>query len=61
MIFKKLILYTFSTLLIISIAGYIYLYVLPKGPKIEETHKINLGIDSFVMYAFKESKRLLSS
>ena len=57
MIFKKLILYTFSTLLIISIAGYIYLYVLPKGPKIEETHKINLGIDSFVMYAFKESKR----
>lgn len=56
-VLKKIILYTFSILLFLSIAGYVYLYVLPKGPKITATQKINNGIDSFVIYAHKESER----
>lgn len=56
-IFKKLFLYTFSVLLLLLITGYIYLYVLPKGPAITETAPIHTGKDSFVMYAYKESKK----
>ena len=56
-ILKKVILYTFSFLLLLSVTGYIYLYVLPKGPEITETSKINVGIDSFVIYAYKNSQR----
>ncbi len=56
-IFKKVILYTFSILLLLSVAGYVYLYVLPKGPEITETNKINIGIDSFVIYVYKDSYR----
>ena len=56
-VLKKIILYTFSILLFLSIAGYVYLYVLPKGPKITATQKINNGIDSFVIHAHKESER----
>lgn len=56
-ILKKAILYTFSLLLLLSVAAYIYLYVLPKGPKITETRSINTGTDSFVMQAYKDSKR----
>lgn len=56
-ILKKVILYTFSILLLLSVAGYTYLYVLPKGPEITEIKKINSGIDSFVIYAYKDSER----
>lgn len=56
-ILKKIILYTFSILLILSVAGYIYLYVIPKGPEVTEIKKIKSGIDSFVMYAYQDSKR----
>ncbi|MAX70455.1 MAG: hypothetical protein CMC76_05035 [Flavobacteriaceae bacterium] len=56
-ILKKIILYTFSILLLLSVVGYIYLYVLPKGPEITATSKINVGADTFVMYAYKDSKR----
>ncbi|MDF0708253.1 hypothetical protein [Flagellimonas okinawensis] len=56
-IFKKVILFTFSILLLLSVAGYVYLYVLPKGPEITATNKINVGIDSFVIHAYKDSKR----
>ena len=56
-ILKKAILYTFSLLLLLSVTAYIYLYVLPKGPKITETRSINTGTDSFVMQAYKDSKR----
>lgn len=56
-IFKKVILYSFFLLLLCSIAGYIYLYVLPKGPEITTPRKINIGIDSFVMHAYKDSGR----
>lgn len=55
--FKKVILYAFSVLLLLSITGYIYLYVLPKGPEITATNKINVGIDSFVIQAYKDSDR----
>jgi len=54
-IFKKVVLYTFSVLLLLSAAGYTYLYVLPKGPEITVANKINEGIDTFVMQAFKDS------
>ncbi|MDF0715857.1 hypothetical protein PY092_06840 [Muricauda sp. 334s03] len=56
-ILKKVILYTFSILLLLSVTGYIYLYVLPKGPEITATNKINVGIDSFVIHAYKDSER----
>lgn len=56
-VLKKVILYTFSILLLLSIAAYTYLYVLPKGPEITETSEINIGIDSFVIYAYKDSER----
>lgn len=56
-VFKKVILYTFFILLFLSIGGYIYLYVLPKGPQITQTSKINVGKDSFVIYAYKDSER----
>tara|TARA_R110002020_G_scaffold166604_3_gene354727 strand:+ start:2611 stop:3528 length:918 start_codon:yes stop_codon:yes gene_type:complete len=55
--FKKVTLYTFSVFLLLSITGYIYLYVLPKGPEITATNKINVGIDSFVIQAYKDSDR----
>lgn len=56
-VLKKVILYTFSILLLLTIAAYTYLYVLPKGPKITENSTISVGIDSFVIYAYKESER----
>ncbi len=39
------------------IAGYVYLYVLPKGPETTQARPIASGMDSFVMYAYQESKR----
>ncbi|UII24899.1 hypothetical protein LVD15_16495 [Fulvivirga maritima] len=56
-IFKKAILYTFFTLLLLSVTGYIYFYVLPKGPELTPTNDIGTGIDSFVIYAYKDSER----
>ncbi|MFT5647084.1 MAG: hypothetical protein ACI976_001773, partial [Aureispira sp.] len=56
-VLKNIILSTFSILLLLSVAGYIYLYVLPKGPEITATHKINTGVHSFVIYAYEDSER----
>lgn len=56
-ILKKIILYTFSAFLLLSIVSYIYLYVLPKGPEITEIKKIKNGKDLFVINAFKNSNR----
>ena len=56
-ILKRTILYTISIILLLTISGYIYLYVLPKGPKITETIPLKNGKDSFVMYAYKKSER----
>ena len=56
-VLKKIILYTFSVALLISVVGYIYLYVLPKGPEITATRKINVGIDAFVIHAYKDTER----
>ena len=55
----KFILYTFSTLLLFKGIGYVYLYILPKGPEITESKKISTGTDSFVIQAYKDSKRKL--
>ena len=56
-ILKKVFLYTFSIFLLISVAGYIYLYVLPKGPEITASKKIKIGVDAFVINAYKDSDR----
>jgi len=56
-ILKKIILYSFSIILLLSVIGYTYLYILPKGPEITEIKKIKNGIDFFVMHAYKDSKR----
>lgn len=54
---KKAILYTFTFLLLLTVVGYIYLYVLPKGPEVTEVKAIEQGEDSFAMYAYADSKR----
>ena len=56
-ILKKVILCAFSIFLLLAVSGYTYLYVLPKGPEITENNNVNFGIDSFVIDAFKDSKR----
>ena len=56
-ILKKVILCAFSIFLLLVVSGYTYLYVLPKGPEITENNNVNFGIDSFVIDAFKDSKR----
>lgn len=56
-ILKKVVIYLVAIFLLLAVTGYIYLYVLPKGPKITETTKTNVGIESFVMYAYKDSER----
>lgn len=56
-ILKKLFLYAFSFFLLLTITGYIYLYVLPKGPEVTKSNTLNMGKDSFVIYAHKDSER----
>ncbi|WP_420387262.1 hypothetical protein [Roseivirga sp.] len=56
-ILKKSFLWTFAFFLLLTITGYIYLYVLPKGPEVTEPAQLSIGKDSFVMYAYQESKR----
>ncbi len=56
-VLKKVLIYTFSFLILIIIGGYIYLYELPKGPEITKPNEINIGKGSFVIYAYENSKR----
>lgn len=56
-ILKKVILSTLSILLLLSVTGYVYLYILPKGPEVKKTNTVKIGIDSIVIYAYKDSKR----
>lgn len=58
--FKTLrkVLFTLILILIIfTISGYIYLYILPKGPEITETRTLKNESDSFVMYAYDNNER----
>lgn len=54
---KKGILYTLIICSLFTVVGYVYLYVLPKGPAITTTSKIKNGKDAFVMYAYTTTKR----
>ncbi len=45
------------TILILGVLGYVYLYVLPKGPEVTEVEKLKTGTDSFGMYAYKTNQR----
>lgn len=54
---QKLLVFVLAFLSILIISGYVYLYVLPKGPKITTERPLKTGKDVFVMYAYKESKR----
>jgi len=56
-ILKNTILVTISLVLILSIASYVYLYILPKGPEITKTVAIKIGKDSLVINAYKDSDR----
>ncbi len=56
-IVRKILIYIFSFLIMLIIGGYIYLYVLPKGPEITEPNEISIGKDSFVIYAYENSER----
>lgn len=54
---KKLIIYSLMSFLILVFGGYVYLYVLPKGPSISEVKSIETGKDEFVIYAYNNSKK----
>ncbi|MEL6538059.1 MAG: hypothetical protein AAFQ98_21755 [Bacteroidota bacterium] len=54
---KKTLLFGLSFLILLIVVGYIYLYVLPKGPDVTESTRLNTNVDSFVMYAYKDSER----
>lgn len=54
---KKVFTYTLIFILLLVVSGYVYLYVLPKGPEVTQVSPIQKGEDSFVMYAYKNSKR----
>lgn len=56
-ILKRIGVFTAAIIILLTVTGYIYLYVLPKGPEITSANPLETGIDSFVMYAYKESKR----
>lgn len=54
---KKVGLYALLTLFLLAITGYVYLYILPKGPALTPATALARGKDSFVIYAYKESKK----
>ncbi|WP_224490952.1 alpha/beta hydrolase family protein [Robertkochia flava] len=54
---KKVFFYAFTFFVLLTIAGYTYLYVLPKGPEITAVKTLNIGTDSFVMHAYNNSER----
>ena len=54
---KRIGLFIISMIILLIAFGYVYLYVLPKGPEVTQVQTINTGSDSFVMYAYKESKK----
>lgn len=56
-ILKKAILYILVLTALISISGYIYLYVLPKGPNVTASIPVSEGKDTFVMYAYKNCEQ----
>lgn len=56
-ILKKVFFVLLFTILILGVFGYVYLYVLPKGPEVTEVEKLKTGTDSFVMYAYKTNER----
>lgn len=54
---KKIALYTLGLLILLSTIGYVYLYVLHKGPEITQPEAISNGKNSFVLNAYKVSER----
>ncbi|OEK01280.1 hypothetical protein BFP97_07030 [Roseivirga sp. 4D4] len=56
-IIRKTLVYSFVFLVLLGITGYIYLYKLPKGPEVTSPTLILDGKDTFVMYAYEESRR----
>ena len=56
-ILKRVFFVLLFTTLILGVFGYVYLYLLPKGPEITEVEKLKTGTDSFVMYAYKTNER----
>ncbi|MEM1338545.1 MAG: hypothetical protein AAGF96_12370 [Bacteroidota bacterium] len=56
-IVKKTFLSLLLVLFLLTVAGYIYLYVVPKGPEITKTTTLTNGIDTFVIYAHTNSTR----
>lgn len=56
-ILKKVLFTVILILMIFTVAGYIYLYILPKGPELTEETTLKNGTDSLVMYAFDDSER----
>ena len=55
--FKRVFVLVFSSISLLIICGYIYLYQLPKGPELTQVRPINNGIDNFVIYAHKGSQK----
>jgi len=54
---KRITLHIVGIVACLILVAYVYLYQLPKGPKITEVGSIATGISSFVMGAYKNSER----
>ena len=56
-ILKKVFFTVILILIIFTVSGYTYLYILPKGPELTETRTLKKETDSFVMYSYDDSER----
>ncbi len=56
-VLKRSLIYGLATILILVISGYVYLYVLPKGPDITEVRPLKNGKDAFVIHAYRNSRK----
>jgi predicted esterase len=56
-VLKSIVFYSLTAILLLAISGYVYLYILPKGPETTEVRPLKNGKDAFVMYAYRDSKK----
>jgi predicted esterase len=56
-ILKKVFFTVILILIIFTVSGYTYLYILPKGPELTEVTTLKKETDSFVMNAYDDSER----
>gem|GEM_PF-320886 len=56
-ILKKTVISVLALLVFFVVSGYLYFYIMPKGPEVTVLNPLKNGSDSFVIYAYKDSKK----